>query len=396
MDSLKLIYLVFHWIVWGYFVFFTLYLSVFAIAGLFYHQRKNKFQLQRSFVVLIPSYKEDNVIIEVAKNAILQDYPPDLFDVVVIADSLKADTIQKLKSIPVIVIEVNFELSTKAKALNKAMSELPDNKYDMALVLDADNIMEKSFINKLNSSLAKDGLAIQGHRTAKNLNNSFAILDAISEEINNHIFRKGRRALGLSSAIIGSGMAFEYSFFKRLMLTSKAIGGFDKEIELEMLSRNLKIEYANHALVFDEKVQKSEVFKNQRKRWLSAQFHYFGIYFLPALKQLIFKRNIDFFDKALQMLQPPRVLLLGLLGFFTFFSFVFNPIYLSLYWILAFLFCLLTLLISVPLQHYNFQTLKAIFTLPKAFFIMLLSLFKLKGANKKFIHTEHSATINSK
>jgi hypothetical protein len=50
--------------------------------------------------------------------------------------------------------------------------------------------------------------AVQGHRTAKNTNNSWAILDAISEEINNNIFRKGHRVLGLSSAIIGSGMAF--------------------------------------------------------------------------------------------------------------------------------------------------------------------------------------------
>jgi hypothetical protein len=33
-------------------------------------------------------------------------------------------------------------------------------------------------------------------------NNSWAILDAISEEINNNIFRKGHRVLGLSSAII--------------------------------------------------------------------------------------------------------------------------------------------------------------------------------------------------
>jgi len=28
------------------------------------------------------------------------------------------------------------------------------------------------------------------------------------------------------------------------------------------------------------------------------------------------------------------------------------------------------------------------------FFLMFLSLLNLKGANKKFIHTEHSSTIN--
>ena len=84
-----------------------------------------------------------------------------------------------------------------------------------------------------------------------------AVLDAISEEINNHIFRKGHRVLGLSSAIIGSGMAFRYNYFKNLMLTVTAVGGFDKEIELKMLKEGRTIEYLDDAVVLDEKVQKA-------------------------------------------------------------------------------------------------------------------------------------------
>ncbi|MFT5875817.1 MAG: hypothetical protein ACI8WT_004815 [Clostridium sp.] len=48
---------------------------------------------------------------------------------------------------------------------------------------------------------------------------------------------------------------------------------------------------------------------------------------------------------------------------------------------------------AIPIKFYTAATLRAILTLPKAFFLMFLSLFKLKGANKKFIHTEHG-TIN--
>ena len=77
----------------------------------------------------------------------------------------------------------------------------------------------------------------QGHRIAKNVNNSFAILDAISEEINNLIFRKAHRVVGLSSALIGSGMAFDYKIFKKEMKDIKAIGGFDKELEMNFLQK---------------------------------------------------------------------------------------------------------------------------------------------------------------
>jgi hypothetical protein len=47
---------------------------------------------------------------------------------------------------------------------------------------------------------------VQGHRAAKT-HKDFAMLDAISEEINNNIYSKGHRAIGMSSRLAGSGMA---------------------------------------------------------------------------------------------------------------------------------------------------------------------------------------------
>ena len=52
--------------------------------------------------------------------------------------------------------------------------------------------------------------------------------------------------------------------------------------------------------MYDEKVQKVEVFENQRKRWLSAQFIYFGRFVTPGIIHLFAKGNIDFFDKVYQ------------------------------------------------------------------------------------------------
>ncbi|MGK0455618.1 MAG: cellulose synthase/poly-beta-1,6-N-acetylglucosamine synthase-like glycosyltransferase, partial [Paraglaciecola sp.] len=289
----------------------TLYIFIFSIASLFYKQKTYSDNgNMKTIAVLIPGYKEDEVIVEVAKLALKQEYSKQLYDVVIIADSFKDSTLNTLKTLPIKLIEVSFDKSTKSKALNKAMTSLVRD-YDIAVVLDADNVMAFDFLKKINAAFEHDFIAVQGHRTAKNKNNSWAILDAISEEINNNIFRKGHRVLGLSSAIIGSGMAFRYSYFKALMSTVTAVGGFDKEIELKMLKEGRTIMYLEDAMVFDEKIQKPEVFGNQRRRWLSAQFHYFRIYFLNALKDLILKGNVDYFDKAIQFIQPPRILLLG-------------------------------------------------------------------------------------
>jgi len=372
------------------------YILIYAFAGLFYRQKPyGAATVVRKIAVLIPGYKEDEVIVDVARQALKQDYPQDCYDVVIIADSFQPETLAELRKLPIIVIEVKFDKSTKSKALNKAMEQL-SAQYDIAVVLDADNIMAKDFLTKVNATFEGNFVAVQGHRKAKNMETSLAVLDAISEEINNHIFRKGHRVLGLSSAIIGSGMAFRYSFFKEMMLGVTAIGGFDKEIELKMLKDGYKIAYLDDAAVYDEKVQKAEVFSNQRRRWLSAQLIYFSRDFLSAAKSLILHGNIDYFDKAIQFIQPPRILLLGLVLIFgsVFMSvnlMITGSLCLFYCWLFVMTGCILAFIFSIPLTFYTMSTLKAIGSLPKGMLLMLGSLLKIKGANKQFIHTKHTS-----
>jgi cellulose synthase/poly-beta-1,6-N-acetylglucosamine synthase-like glycosyltransferase len=371
-----------------------LYLFIFAVAGRFYRRRyPDPEPVLRKIAVLIPAYREDNVIVDVAKDALLQDYPPARFDVTVIADSLRADTVSRLNALPIRVIEVSFDKSTKSKALNAALAQLAVD-YDLAVILDADNIMATDFLKKVNAAFEDDIMAVQGHRTARNHDTSLAVLDGISEEINNHIFRKGHRAMGLSSAIIGSGMAFRFSFFREMMQNIKAVGGFDKEIELSMLSKGMKIEYLEDALVFDEKVSKTEVFTNQRRRWLSAQFAYFRKDIGSATVSLFREGNIDYFDKAIQFIMLPRILLLGM-ALAGSIAFPLLNIYLgvpsgySYSWIALLLLCLFTFILSIPRKYYTLQTLNAMAGIPGGMFLMVVSLFRIRGANRQFLHTEH-------
>jgi len=383
----------------AYFGFASLYIFIFSFAGLWYKTRTHTVVNKiRKIAILIPGYKEDEVILEVTKSALLQKYPMNLFDVIVIADSFEKTTLDQLKALPVKLVEVNFDQSTKSKALNKAMEVIGD-RYDVALVLDADNIMEPHFISKINEAFDNGFIVVQGHRAAKNLNTSFAILDAISEEINNHIFRKGHRALGLSSGLIGSGMAFEYHFFKNTMAKVNAVGGFDKELELKLLRSGHTIEYLNHAIVLDEKIQKSQDFQNQRRRWISTQFIYFRKYFLSGLKELFLRGNIDFFDKVYQMVSPPRILLLGIVGMITLcyglidvFGVSFESHINPSFWYMTLSITVIAFLMAIPFKFYNSKTIMAMLMLPKAFGMMFLLLFKLKGANTKFIHTKHTAS----
>jgi cellulose synthase/poly-beta-1,6-N-acetylglucosamine synthase-like glycosyltransferase len=398
--SIPLAYNIFQYLVFALLALPMIYIFIFAFAGLFYRQVNVPVNpVLRKIAVLIPGYKEDEVIVGVAEDAIRQDYPKDFFEIIIIADSFRPQTLEALKAIPVSVIEVQFEKSTKSKALNAALAQLPDA-FDLVVVLDADNLMAPGFLEKINAVFESGTFAVQGHRTAKNLDSPLALLDAISEEINNHIFRKGHRVLGLSSAIIGSGMAFRYDYFKRMMATVTAVGGFDKEIELKMLQEGLTIEYLDDAIVLDEKVQKADAFSNQRRRWLSAQFTYFRTDFGKSLTALFRHGNIDYFDKTLQFIQPPRILLLGaVLLFGALFSMLdlfmegtWGPVF---PWLILWIACILTFLFSIPLRFYRWQTISALGNIPGGMLLMIVSLLKIRGANKEFLHTRHN-TMNTR
>ena len=379
-----------------YIVFLSnvLYLFIFAFASVFKIKRKKYIATSyKRIVVLIPAYGEDSVIEESVKTCLDQDYPKDKFKVAVISDHMEEDTNVRLSALPIDLFIANYDNSTKSKALNLALSQLED--FDIALVLDADNTIDSDFLRYINDAFTSSKAQIvQAHRTAKNMNTNLAVLDAISEEVNNNLFRQGHANLGLSAALIGSGIAFDFQLFKTRMSTIIAVGGFDKNLELSFLRDRIHIDYLPYAYVYDEKVQSYEAFSNQRKRWLSAQLHYFNV-FLKDVPKAIVTGNIDFCNKFFQQITIPRVILFGVLFLIALFMSIFFPMY-ALKWGILFLVFCLVLVISIPRKLFNRRLLYASMDLPKVFFLMIVNLFKLRGANRKFIHTPHGIDHSSK
>ena len=202
------------------------------------------------------------------------------------------------------------ENSTKGKALQKALEHTIDAPVDIVLILDADNHMANGFLHAVNNAFEQGYQVVQGHRTAKNMETSFGLLDACTEEIGNHIFRRGHVAVGLPSALIGSGMAFDWQLFIALLKDIGETSGEDKELEFRLVRQGKKIAFLDRVYVYDEKVTKKEVFKNQRSRWLAVQIEFSKKYFVEGWVQL-FKGNIAFFNKTFQTYLLPRVMLVA-------------------------------------------------------------------------------------
>jgi cellulose synthase/poly-beta-1,6-N-acetylglucosamine synthase-like glycosyltransferase len=184
-------------------------------------------------------------------------------------------------------------------------------------------------------------------------------------------------------------MGFEYQFFKDKMLSIKAVGGFDKELEMRILLEGKKIYYVEDAIIYDEKVQNTTDFKNQRTRWITAQINYLQLYFFKAVEQLIFKGNLDFFNKILQTMLLPRILLLGLLCINTLITMLSGNLLLSGISFGTTALLLVALLIAIPRHLLDRIRLVELLNLPVLFLKYAGSLMNMKAARKKFIHTPH-------
>lgn len=348
-----------------------------------YSETKRKYR----FVVLFPAYKEDAIIETAVKDFLKQEYPKELYDIVVISDKMQDETNLKLSQLPINLLNVNFENSSKAKALNFAVSQLKDATYDVVIILDADNTVCPNFLHLINNAYHSGCQALQAHRIAKNRNTDTAILDAVSEEINNSIFRKGHVNLGVSSALIGSGMAFEYSWFKNNIQKVSSVGE-DKEFEILLLKQGIFIDYLEYVDVYDEKTQKESALYNQRRRWMAAQLSTLKVVFRD-LPKAIFTGNIDYCDKLIQWLLLPRIILVGLIAIISAILICIDWT-ISIKWILILFLLLFTLCAAIPDYLVNDSLKRALKRIPVLFIMLFLNLFKLRGASKKFIHTEHS------
>lgn len=400
------------WLLWIFMAPSVIYVAFYAFVSLFpSHLTKKRTAPSNhssfltshfSFLILFPAYKEDAVILHSVKQFLDQRYPQECYQVAVISDHMTDETNDQLRQLPITLLQPSFEKSSKAKALQYAIRKLPTinsqrqrvgeqisgmlSTFNYIVILDADNVVQPDFLELLNTACHQGYQAIQCHRCAKNSNNNIAVLDGISEEINNTIFRKAHNTIGLSSALIGSGMCFTYEWFKQhVEVLSSAVE--DRELESMLLQERIFVKFEEHIPVFDEKVSNHDNFERQRLRWLNGQLQTL-LLMLPNIPHAIATGNINYIDKTIQQALIPRSILLVLISFLGLIILLLAPTWSVKWWGLLLVLCL-SLYIAIPAQMRNKMILGKLTSFPKLAFRMLKNLFRINKNNKDFLHTKH-------
>jgi cellulose synthase/poly-beta-1,6-N-acetylglucosamine synthase-like glycosyltransferase len=291
-------------------------------------------------------------------------------------------------------------LRLKAKSILYAIAHFKRNP-DYIAVFDADNLAHPQFLEEINRYADSGLTCIQGQRTAKNLDTTYAALDSMGEHYKNYVERYVPWLLGGSSVISGSGMATESNLYKAYLASPEIEQGqlqWKKMLQEDKILQNFivrqggKIAYARKALVYDEKVDTGTAVETQRSRWLFSYFQN-----LPNSSGLLWRGltrlNFNQFYFGWVTLALPMFIQVGLAGILALAGLFISP-YLSLALVLALIIFVLNILCVLRLDEAPQPVWDAIWQAPKFVWRQFAGLFKMRDPNKNFQHTEHKKFVS--
>ena len=274
---------------------------------------KNK---KHKFMMILPAHNEASVIGDLVESLQALDYPKELYDIYVIADNCTDNTAQIAKDLGAIVYE-RFDEKRKSKGfamqwfLNQKIKENAD--YDAFCVFDADNVVDKNFLNAMNKKLCQGEEIVQGYRDIKTPADSWISAGyALFYWMMNRFYHLARYNLGLSPLINGTGFMVDFNLIKptgwdTITLTE------DIEFSLKNIAKGRKLGWATDAIVYDEQPTEFKQSWSQRSRWTVGHLQCMKYYTKDLAEGVLEYRTLMNFDGFLYLMGIPMMIVTFLL-----------------------------------------------------------------------------------
>ncbi|MBI1344492.1 MAG: glycosyltransferase [Terrimonas sp.] len=351
-------------------------------------RRRGSFAPEKEFdyAAIVTVHQDTRFILPIVDSFLKQNYSN--FIVYVIADDCDISDIQ-IADPRIRVLRPEPVLHAKIKSIQFAVDHFIRD-HDVLIVFDSDNLVHPSYLKNLNYYFNKGFRAVQTHMLSKNTDSLYARLDSIGHVYNNFTERESKMNLGLSSSILGLGIALETSLYRQVMYKD-GLGGFDKKLQADIVKTIPQIAFAVDAYVYDEKVEDGFTMEKQRTRWIYTYFKYFFVNWsilVAGIKQLNFNR----FFFGFSALRPPLFITIGLSILFLLVNLLIAP-YMALAWGILISLFIATFFIIVITQSRQRGISNALLFVPVVAFRQFIAFFKIKRAGKRFLKTEHLKVI---
>ncbi len=220
------------------------------------------------YAVVIPAHNEEKVIGGLIKSINAAEYPEGHIAVFVVADGCADATAVVAEKMGAEVL-IKEKSSDKGSVLRFAFSneKIKNGNFDCVAVFDADNIVSPRFFVEADEKLANGALAVQGYIDSKNPYSSWVSnAHSIWYWLTNRISQAGRAKLGLGARLGGTGFVLKYELLNRVPWATCSYAE-DMEYTCILAENNIRIDYAEKAVVYDEKPEDLAASVRQRSRW---------------------------------------------------------------------------------------------------------------------------------
>lgn len=277
--------------------FYLFYFMVMAV-GIF-KKKKEKVLVDKknNFAVIIAARNEEAVIANLVKSLKKQNYPKDHYEIYVIVNNCTDNTEEEARKAGAKVIMCTEKVKSKGEVLKFTFNKLKKEKdIDAYVIFDADNLVHKDFLNKMNDSLNMGYSVVQGFRDTKNISDNWLSCSyAIMYYIQNLFLNESRYNLGKSSFINGTGFVIKKELIDKYGYNPKTVTE-DIEFVAMCAINGEKIAFNNEAITYDEQVNKFIPSLKQRKRWSIGTMECLRGYFSELIKTGFKNRRFECFD----------------------------------------------------------------------------------------------------
>ncbi|MEO6548036.1 MAG: glycosyltransferase family 2 protein [Ferruginibacter sp.] len=346
---------------------------------------------EADFAIIVTAYEQTDLLPAVIDSILKINYTNYL--VYIVADKCDISMLNFFSN-KVILLRPEETLGSNTRSHFYAIRNFK-RQHERLAIVDSDNLVHPEFINQLNIFFESNYEAVQGVRMAKNLNTTYACLDAARDIYYHYYDGKLLFNAGSSATLAGSGMAFTTSLYKQCLEHQDITGaGFDKVLQYEIVKNGRRIAFAPNALVFDEKTTNPDQLVKQRSRWINTWFRYFGFGFkLLGIGLVKFDWNNMLF--GLTLLRPPLFIFLLLSVFFMAVNIILSPIVAAL-WLLGILLFIAGFFIALSHAETDQRIYRSLSNIPKFIFYQVKSLIKTRKANSYSVATRHIYTEDIK
>lgn len=232
---------------------------------------------KHKYAICIAARNEEKVIKNLLESINVQNYPKDKLTIFVVADNCNDKTVDVVKAyavqaeIKIICYQhKNPNERTKGFALRYLFEKIKEDfsieAFDGYFVFDADNVLNKDYVSRMNDAFDAGNKIITSFRNSKNFGQNWISYSYAIHWLRTCLLEhRGKTLLNLSCRIQGTGFLFTNEIVKEGWKYTSLTE--DRAFCSDAVVKGYKVVYCEDAKFYDEQPYELKVALRQRLRW---------------------------------------------------------------------------------------------------------------------------------